>query len=161
VEGLLSEGLGMISTFAVWDIAVPACYPPLLWNSNAIPKTLLDASPALLQPLIDSLNLFLKAFSGCRQFGRFIRILGTRIFDSLPKLDSRLEQFLHGRFRFPDLIDGPLHSRDSLLTKMISRGPSQRAAHVCFPQTAKLVVCTGFSNPLAIALGPSLRPHGS
>jgi hypothetical protein len=30
----LSKGFGITTTFAVCDIGVLACYPPLLWNSN-------------------------------------------------------------------------------------------------------------------------------
>lgn len=89
-------------------------------------ESLLDALPALLQIVLNSLDFFFKGGSSLHQGSRFLGILHAGEVDFLAQLFGRLEQFLDGLLRLLDLIDRAFHvpDRDDLmLSKSIEGAP--------------------------------------
>lgn len=70
---------------------------------------LLNALSPLLQVLLDSLDFLLKSGRRSYQFGRLVRILGTREVNLTPEFGGGLRQFPHGLLSLPDFVNRTFH----------------------------------------------------
>ena len=93
----------------------------VLVDSQCDCAELLNVSPALLQVLLNPLDLFLKGSRCLRECGRFLGVLGTGEVYLMTEFAGCLHQFPHGFLSLFDFVNRTFHLVCSVPDSIISR----------------------------------------